>query len=228
MAKTRNNQAPQSQAALGKACEKVIPDQSGVNLLQTSVEKWPVPYDQNKVRNVLLQQFQAFQTQLEHQTSDAPSGGGHVSGREAGKGRAHSGTVTPSSNQDWRWFVSRPLIDIFISIDEEAKSLDTTSSERNDRAAANVTSFFFFFRSVATVNDRAAENVSTMFSSYGRLSTAFINEERTLLCTEGPRVASGWKTPLFPKLGRFSITQCPNCLTEIPKQESVWDVGRQV
>ena len=50
-----------------------------------------------------------------------------MSGREAGKGRAHSGTVTPSSNQDWRWFVSRPLIDIFISIDGEAKALDTTS-----------------------------------------------------------------------------------------------------
>ena len=53
---------------------------------------------QNKVRNVLLQQFQAFQTQLEHQTSCAPSGGGHVSGREAGKGRTHSRIVTPSSN----------------------------------------------------------------------------------------------------------------------------------
>ena len=83
VAKTRNMQAPQSQAALDKACEKVISDKPGVNLLQTSVEKWPVPYDQNKVRNVLLQQFQAFQTQLALHTSSAPSGRGQDGGREA-------------------------------------------------------------------------------------------------------------------------------------------------
>ena len=39
VAKRRNNQAPQSQAAPGKACENVIPDQSGVDFFQTSLEK---------------------------------------------------------------------------------------------------------------------------------------------------------------------------------------------
>ena len=42
-ANTQNDQAPRSQAALDKACQKVIPDQSGVDFSQTSVEKLPVP-----------------------------------------------------------------------------------------------------------------------------------------------------------------------------------------
>ena len=42
-ANTQNDQASQSQAAVDKACKKVNPAQTGVNLLQTSVEKLPVP-----------------------------------------------------------------------------------------------------------------------------------------------------------------------------------------
>ena len=45
------------------------------------------------------------------------------------KGSAHSGTVTPCSNRDQRWLESMPF-NIFISIDGEAKSLDTTSSRK--------------------------------------------------------------------------------------------------
>ena len=37
--KTQNDQAPRSQAELDKACEMVIPDQSGVDFFKTSAEK---------------------------------------------------------------------------------------------------------------------------------------------------------------------------------------------
>ena len=37
-ANTQNDEAPRSQAALDKACQQVIPDQSGVEFFQTSIK----------------------------------------------------------------------------------------------------------------------------------------------------------------------------------------------
>ena len=100
---------------------------------------------QIKVRNVLLQQSRLSKRSLDHQTPMlAPSGGGHVSGRETGKGRAHSGIVTPSSNQDWRWLESRPLTSSS-PLTERQRYWTRSSPGRNDRAAGNVSTFLFSF-----------------------------------------------------------------------------------
>ena len=57
------------------------------------------------------------------------------------KGKAHSGTVTPCSNQDWRWHESRLLA----SIDEEAKSLDNFLQKGTTEPQETLPRFFFSF-----------------------------------------------------------------------------------
>ena len=65
-----------------------------------------------------------------------------MSGRETGKGRAHSGIVTPSSNQDWRWLESRPLTSSSPLTDRH-RYWTRSSPERNDRGAESVTTLRF-------------------------------------------------------------------------------------
>ena len=95
------------------------------------------------MRNVLLQQFQAFQTQLGSPYTYAPSGGGHVSGRESRKRQG------PQQDSDAEFksrleVARKQAFEIFISIDGEAKALDTTSSrkERQSRRKRFYVSIF--------------------------------------------------------------------------------------
>ena len=89
-ANTQNDQAPRSQAAVDKACEKVIPDHVE-SILPDVCRKVTRAIGQNKSQTFRYSSSRLSKLSLDHQTSYAPSGVGHVSGREAGKGRAHSG-----------------------------------------------------------------------------------------------------------------------------------------
>ena len=91
---------------------------------------------------------------------------------------------------------------MFISIDEEAKSLDTTSSRKERQS-------------------RRKRYLVFCFSFCGQQSTAFVNEEQTLLCTEGFRVAmdfgphletvAHWRTGVLPELQQAARRQPSRC-----------------
>ena len=197
----------------------------------------PVPCDQKKVTNALLQLFQAFQTQLALHTSSALGRRGRGSARETTRSWGPKRRVTPSSNQDWRWLESRPLTSSF-PLTERQRHWTRPPPGRNDRAESVSNIFFHSMGGTHTVVHRwhqtchgfwappggpdvlpepsASSDTSTItLRNAGKASTRQTVVKQSLLqIMDGWVLASSWRRhflwpkTLCPTLRQFSGAAC--------------------